>query len=121
MESFKSGFVAVVGRPNVGKSSLLNALAGREAAIVTEIAGTTRDVLREHIHIDGMPLHVVDTAGLRDTDDQVDLERTDRSAGRCGSGCPPQLTQPTRTHWSRSRKPCTASRIWSSARGVALP
>ncbi len=57
--------VVIAGRPNAGKSSLLNALAGREAAIVTEIAGTTRDILREHIHIDGMPLHVVDTAGLR--------------------------------------------------------
>ncbi|MEQ5197009.1 tRNA modification GTPase, partial [Klebsiella pasteurii] len=58
--------VVIAGRPNAGKSSLLNALAGREAAIVTDIAGTTRDVLREHIHIDGMPLHIIDTAGLRE-------------------------------------------------------
>ncbi|WP_423187966.1 tRNA uridine-5-carboxymethylaminomethyl(34) synthesis GTPase MnmE [Alishewanella sp. d11] len=64
--------VVIAGRPNAGKSSLLNALAGREAAIVTDIAGTTRDVLREHIHIDGMPLHIIDTAGLREATDQVE-------------------------------------------------
>ncbi|MEI8640286.1 50S ribosome-binding GTPase [Pseudoalteromonas sp. Hal099] len=64
--------VVIAGRPNAGKSSLLNALAGREAAIVTEIAGTTRDVLREHIHIDGMPLHIIDTAGLRESPDRVE-------------------------------------------------
>ncbi len=62
----------IAGRPNAGKSSLLNALAGREAAIVTDIAGTTRDVLREHIHIDGMPLHIIDTAGLREASDEVE-------------------------------------------------
>ncbi|MDF2179725.1 tRNA uridine-5-carboxymethylaminomethyl(34) synthesis GTPase MnmE [Aliiglaciecola sp. CAU 1673] len=64
--------VVIAGRPNAGKSSLLNALAGREAAIVTEIEGTTRDVLREQIHIDGMPLHIIDTAGLRDSTDKVE-------------------------------------------------
>ena len=64
--------VVIAGRPNAGKSSLLNALAGREAAIVTDIAGTTRDVLREHIHIDGMPLHIIDTAGLREANDEVE-------------------------------------------------
>ncbi|MFE8070407.1 tRNA uridine-5-carboxymethylaminomethyl(34) synthesis GTPase MnmE [Marinobacteraceae bacterium S3BR75-40.1] len=64
--------VVIAGRPNAGKSSLLNALAGREAAIVTAIEGTTRDVLREQIHIDGMPLHVVDTAGLRESGDEVE-------------------------------------------------
>lgn len=64
--------VVIAGRPNAGKSSLLNALAGRDAAIVTAIAGTTRDVLREHIHIDGMPLHIIDTAGLREASDEVE-------------------------------------------------
>ncbi len=64
--------VVIAGRPNAGKSSLLNALAGREAAIVTDIPGTTRDVLKEHIHIDGMPLHIIDTAGLRESPDKVE-------------------------------------------------
>ena len=64
--------VVIAGRPNAGKSSLLNALSGRESAIVTNIEGTTRDVLREHIHIDGMPLHIIDTAGLRDAPDEVE-------------------------------------------------
>ena len=64
--------VVIAGRPNAGKSSLLNALAGREAAIVTDIAGTTRDVLREQVHIDGMPLHIIDTAGLRTASDEVE-------------------------------------------------
>ena len=64
--------VVIAGRPNAGKSSLLNALSGRDTAIVTDIEGTTRDVLREHIHLDGMPLHIIDTAGLRDSPDAVE-------------------------------------------------
>ncbi len=66
--------VVIAGRPNAGKSSLLNRLAGYDAAIVTAIPGTTRDVVRERIHLDGMPLHVLDTAGLRQGGDVVEEE-----------------------------------------------
>ena len=66
--------LVIAGKPNAGKSSLLNALSGSDSAIVTAIAGTTRDVLREHIQIDCMPLHIVDTAGLRDSEDEVEQE-----------------------------------------------
>lgn len=66
--------IVLVGEPNVGKSSLLNCLSGRDTAIVTPIAGTTRDVVREQIQLDGMPLHITDTAGLRETDDPVEQE-----------------------------------------------
>jgi tRNA modification GTPase len=64
--------VAIVGQPNAGKSSLLNALSGKESAIVTDIAGTTRDTLKEEINIDGMPLHIIDTAGLRESECKVE-------------------------------------------------
>jgi len=72
--------VVLAGRPNSGKSSLLNRLAGYDAAIVTAIPGTTRDVLRERIDIDGLPLHVLDTAGLRDSEDAVEREGVRRAA-----------------------------------------
>ncbi|MEW8364341.1 MAG: tRNA uridine-5-carboxymethylaminomethyl(34) synthesis GTPase MnmE [Candidatus Thiodiazotropha sp.] len=66
--------LVIAGRPNAGKSSLLNALAGAETAIVTDIPGTTRDLLRERITIDGMPLHIIDTAGLRESRNPVEAE-----------------------------------------------
>lgn len=71
--------VVIAGRPNAGKSSLLNLLAGEEVAIVTNIPGTTRDVLRETIHIDGMPIKIIDTAGLRESPDAVEQEGIKRA------------------------------------------
>jgi len=71
--------LVIAGKPNAGKSSLLNALSGQDSAIVTAIEGTTRDVLREHIQIDGMPLHIVDTAGLRDSPDEIEQEGIKRA------------------------------------------
>jgi tRNA modification GTPase len=73
--------VVIAGPPNAGKSSLLNALSGTDAAIVTEIPGTTRDLLRQEIQIDGMPLHIVDTAGLRHSADLIEQEGIRRAHG----------------------------------------
>lgn len=70
----EGGIVVIAGPPNAGKSTLINALSGNDIAIVTAVPGTTRDVMREHILIDDLPLQIIDTAGLRDTDDVVELE-----------------------------------------------
>jgi tRNA modification GTPase len=76
--------VVIAGAPNAGKSTLLNRLAGYEAAIVTEVPGTTRDLLREHLHIDGLPLHIIDTAGLRDSSDPIEREGMRRATEAMG-------------------------------------
>ena len=71
--------VVITGKPNAGKSSLLNKMAGMETAIVSDIPGTTRDVLREHIQINGVALHIIDTAGVRDSDDEIEKEGVRRA------------------------------------------
>ena len=80
--------VALIGRPNVGKSSLLNKLAGDDIAIVTPVPGTTRDPIRATIHLDGVPIHLIDTAGLHDTDDAVEkigIERAWAAVAKAGA------------------------------------
>ena len=71
--------IVIAGRPNAGKSTLINALAGRDVAIVTDIPGTTRDVMREHVLLDDIPLHLIDTAGLHESDDVVEKEGIKRA------------------------------------------
>ena len=71
--------VVIAGRPNAGKSTLINQLAGKDVSIVTDVAGTTRDVMREQVLLDDLPIHLVDTAGLRDSDDVVELEGIKRA------------------------------------------
>ena len=82
-ERIRSGFeVAIVGAPNVGKSTLLNALAGRDAAITSEYAGTTRDVIEVRMDLAGLPVTLLDTAGLRDTEDAVESIGIERARSR---------------------------------------
>ena len=82
-ERVRSGFeVAIVGPPNAGKSTLLNALAGRDAAITSEVAGTTRDVIEVRMDLGGLPVTLLDTAGLRESQDQIEAIGVDRALSR---------------------------------------
>ena len=113
--------LVIAGRPNAGKSSLLNALAGQDSAIVTPIPGTTRDVLREHIQINGMPLHIVDTAGLRDSDDPVEQEGIRRAWGEIESADRILLVVDSAT---TAREQRSADKLWPEYQdrlGAAIP
>ena len=84
-ERVRDGFeVAIIGSPNVGKSTLLNRIAGRDAAITSEIAGTTRDVIEVRFDLDGLPVTFLDTAGLRESDDQIEMIGVARAKDRAG-------------------------------------
>ncbi|HWM27202.1 MAG TPA: tRNA uridine-5-carboxymethylaminomethyl(34) synthesis GTPase MnmE [Woeseiaceae bacterium] len=113
----RDGYRAViVGRPNAGKSSLLNLLSGQEAAIVTEVAGTTRDILREQINIDGLLVELVDTAGLRDQPDRIEAEGIRRAREA--------LRQADAILWiedARERDDDGAPHDYASSRGEDLP
>ena len=103
--------VVIAGAPNAGKSSLLNALAGQDRAIVTDIAGTTRDLLKESINIDGLPLHIVDTAGLRESPDKVEKIGIERAVEAIGQADQILLLQDAhdlaspKEHWLRLMGP----------------
>ena len=97
--------VALVGEPNVGKSSLLNALSGEDAAIVTEIPGTTRDLLKVDVVIDGVPLRLVDTAGLRDSDDAVERIGVERAREQITNADYVAVVMSASTLLSQSSKP----------------
>ncbi|UCG73766.1 MAG: tRNA uridine-5-carboxymethylaminomethyl(34) synthesis GTPase MnmE [Chromatiales bacterium] len=91
--------VVLAGRPNAGKSSVLNALAGYEAAIVTEVPGTTRDLVREQLDLDGLPLHIIDTAGLREQPDRVEAEGIRRARSQLATADHALLVVDATTPW----------------------
>ncbi len=112
--------VAIAGKPNAGKSSLLNALSGRDTAIVTDIAGTTRDILREQITIDGMPLHIIDTAGLRDSQDAVEQEGIRRAHRAIAEADRVLLVlDAAEDHWSPEQLPAFVEQLGLDATSTA--
>ena len=129
--------VVIAGQPNAGKSSLLNALAGAELAIVTPIAGTTRDVVSQTIQIEGVPLHVVDTAGLRDSDDEVERIGIERAWGQIDGAdavlflhdltraATPTTTRPMPTSRAAAQRSCRAGvpvlDVWNKLDAAPAP
>lgn len=103
--------VVIAGAPNAGKSSLLNALAGQDRAIVTDIAGTTRDILKESINIDGLPLHIIDTAGLRNSPDKVEQIGIERAIEAISQADQVLLLQEAQDH-------CSPKEHWQTLMGV---
>ena len=112
--------VAIAGPPNAGKSTLINRLARREVAIVSPHAGTTRDVIEVHLDLDGYPVTVIDTAGIRETDDPVEQEGVRRARERaarpiwcCGSPMPTMRADSRRRQRRRSG--------WCATRSISSP
>lgn len=119
-ERLRDGFqVAILGRPNVGKSSLLNALARREVAIVTDAPGTTRDVLEVHLDLDGLPVVIADTAGLREADDAAEREGVRRAAAR-GETADLALWIEDATAGHDAPPPFASAAIWRVANKIDL-
>lgn len=113
--------IAIIGPPNAGKSSLLNLLARREAAIVSETAGTTRDVIEAHLDLGGWPVVLADTAGLRDSIDAVELEGIRRARARAASSDLRLLVLDAGGAWKRERQSLTAATDgWDEARDIVV-
>lgn len=113
--------IAIIGPPNAGKSSLLNLLARRDAAIVSETAGTTRDVIEVHLDLGGWPVVLADTAGLRESDDAIEREGVRRAQARAAAADLRVLVLDATTDWRRTRQELiAATEQWDPARDIVV-